>query len=393
MKFTRFTYHVPLIAFILSIGATVFAQGHGEGNGGGGVIKNGKVSTFYSAGIITDRSDEAAEQVPGLNKLVQVIYQMPYFTKAKAVELISALRPTPQRMYYRALPDHFDARVEARIREEYVRAMRIPNKNIALFAITDSNSKTTFLLPNFYKLKPTEQMAILFHEAYWIVKPNSQYAEVIAAEAKMQAFLESNNDPRKLLRLIDAIGTSVDYVKAAAGSDLKTGALRKLLDRNGNLPIATLLGRETIGCIRRDRVDFDCRAHFKFNLIDLSIKYPDSMLFPALSAQIDRNDQALAITTDALLYTRQDGWGTQSLLVWKHDEETSAGANPYMSCDVQGLKTGSFILKIDETQKAFVSPKPSRGWSGACANAQIIMYIEPSDIIGAGDDTFEGGPR
>ncbi|MGZ3710719.1 MAG: hypothetical protein ACXVBE_03145 [Bdellovibrionota bacterium] len=397
---------VLLLTALISLPALAVEGGHSEGNGGGGVIREGRAMTFYSAGLITELDEEAAEDIPGLNELVQRLYKMPYFTKKNSVELITALRPTAERKYYRVMEKYFNSTTEARIREEYVRAMGITRPEVALFAITDSNSKNTYLLPSFYKLKPVEQMAILFHEAYWVRKPDSKYSEIISAEAKMQAYLETG-DPKKLLKLISVIGSRMDYIKAAMAMDAESGALKPLLDKNGNIPMATLLGKETLNCIRQDEVDFDCRDNFKFNLIELSMQNPGSLLLPALSQQLELNKANLAITSK-FDYENDLKFGIRTKLYFHHDEETYYGSNSSTVCDRGNFKAAAFPLKIDETLGAFVSkevsirtapklkevPKDQRilfqnyGYfndPGACSRESYLLIIENKSILGEDD--------
>jgi hypothetical protein len=405
---------VLLLTALISLPALAVERegGHSEGNGGGGVIRDGRAMTFYSAGLVTEMDEEDADAIPGLNELVQKLYKMPYFTKKNSVELITALRPTAERKYYRVMEKYFNSTTEARIREEYVRAMGITRPEVALFAITDSNTKTTYLLPGFYKLKPVEQMAILFHEAYWVRKPNSKYSEIISAEAKMQAYLETG-DPKKLLKLISVIGSRVDYIKAAMAMDAQSGVLKPLLDKNGNIPMATLLGKETLNCIRRDEVDFDCRDNFKFHLIELSMQNPGSLLLPALSQQLELNKANLAITTQ-LDYETNRQFGVRTKLYFHHDEETWDGRNDSTACDRGNFRAASFPLKVDESLGALVSKEVSvrtgpvlkevpkgqeilfRNYGyfndpGACSRDTYLLILENRSILGEEDSRRSGG--
>ena len=289
---------------------------HADELGGGGVIRDGQVMTFFSAGLITGNQEESLADIPQLSQLMQTLYRCPYFLKEKMVTFISSIRPSPDRKYYRVLEKYFDAQTEKRIRAEYIRTMKVPNENIVLFAVTDSNSKITYLFPNFYRLKPAEQMAILFHEGYWVNHPNSSYETVIAAEAKAQAYFEHQESPKAIMSFVDAVGGMYDYFKAAAQVDLRSGALKEVLDKNGNLPFLQLFGEETLNCIRTDHTYYDCRVIFKAHLIELGLTYPNSFLFAALLNSLDKNEKNLALLGKSMFDNNWTQTNWVSLLVY-----------------------------------------------------------------------------
>jgi len=126
---------------------------------------------------------------------------------------------------------------------------------LELFAVTDTNSRKTFLLPSFYELDPDQsqrskekplpqnQMAILFHEAYWLVNPKASYDQVVAAEMSFQAIVDQPNNLMRQMDFLNRVGTRADGLKFALDHDLKTGALGDLLNPNdGMISLDALFG-------------------------------------------------------------------------------------------------------------------------------------------------------
>lgn len=184
-----------LLAFLLNLS---LAFAHEKGNGGGGIKESGVYKTFYSARILVNPVPET--EIPGSGLYIDTINSLVPNSR-EATDLISLGLPINDRVFYRILEEKMDETLMKRLLEEYERVSGVPLNKLAIFAITDIAAKTTYLLPSFYKLSEVEQAAILFHEAYWILKPDSTYAQVIEAEMAFQEFVEMTIQGRTSMKL------------------------------------------------------------------------------------------------------------------------------------------------------------------------------------------------
>lgn len=200
-----------------------------EGNGGGGTLRDGRYVTFGSANLVVERESLHTADVPGLEPLLFTIGGAPMLTNFSKSLLLNALMPSNIRNYWRVKPEFFDQQTYKRIMAEYQRATGQSTKSLALFAVTDTVSRTTFLFPKFFALKPLEQQAILFHEAYWILYPNSRYEQVIAKEVNFQAYLENPENTSAILKVAEDLSGVAGKVKYAISHDLANGSLNDLI--------------------------------------------------------------------------------------------------------------------------------------------------------------------
>jgi hypothetical protein len=215
-----------IMSMMLALVATANAQVGHDGNGGGGIYANGEYKTFYSAGLFVNAIPKSLQTSAGLNQLVRQISASPYLTTPIKTRLLKAILPASNRNYYDVQANRFGDEVQARLKAEYERATKTSAEQIVLYAVTDTNSKNTYLLPNFYRLNLYGQMAILFHEAMWILTPDSTYASIIGAEVTFQAYLEQSNDYASVQRFIRLVGGVADEARLAYNWDKRTGIIR-----------------------------------------------------------------------------------------------------------------------------------------------------------------------
>lgn len=267
-------------------GVTRAAEGQ-SGNGGGGISRNGRYMTFYSAGFYTEPAESTSEEVPQLQELINFFNTAPYMNPLTKVAYASKLMPSAARTYYRVQANSFTPEVRARLIAEYSRVMNVDTKELALFAITDTTSQTTYLFPEFFGLTPIEQKAILFHETYWLTKPDSTYAQVVQAEMSFQAYLENPSSPDRLLNWLRTSGTNGDLMQAAAQTDLQTKAINGLLS-HGGIALGSILGADFIQC-RLHGERQSCKPFIQLNLYALSQKYPKSVFMRLLFDAASRN--------------------------------------------------------------------------------------------------------
>lgn len=186
---------------MLAMSVPVLAGPRIVGNGGGGVRQNGVYKTFHSAKVYINPEEET--EIPGSELYTSIIKSLTGDTST--ARLLSVGLPLGERKFFKIAEDKMDETIMARLIEEYARVVGQTKDSLTIFAITDIRAQTTYLLPTFYQLSEIEQASILFHEAYWILKPNADYSEVVSAEIAFQKFAESKQmdkfDP-KLPRLL-----------------------------------------------------------------------------------------------------------------------------------------------------------------------------------------------
>ncbi len=259
----------------------------GNGQGGGGITRNGRYMTFYSAGFYTEPLEATSDEVPQLAQLIHFFNTNAYISELTKVKYASKLMPSSVRKYYRVQANTFTPEVRARLLEEYGRVMKVNVNEVALFAITDTENGTTYLFPEYFSLKPTEQQAILFHEIYWLINPKATYAQVIDAEMSFQAHIENLSSPEKLVRWLKTSGTHGDVLISAIKSDLKTGAMNGLV-KDDNISILNLLGTQFINCKKRG-LGQECTPFISTHVYALSQRYPNSLFIKVYSESVNGN--------------------------------------------------------------------------------------------------------
>lgn len=169
-------------------------------NGGGGIYKDGHYMTFASAQIPVKQLPEAAQDIPGLQLLLQKTSDLQLTNQTKSV-LLSNIYPVKGRAYYRVDAAKYDEKVRQQITDNYTKMMSTPsNEHIVLFAVTDIESNATFLLPEFYQLTEVEQATILLHETAWILNPKQTYEDIVELETSAQLFFQHPQDPQNIFR-------------------------------------------------------------------------------------------------------------------------------------------------------------------------------------------------
>jgi hypothetical protein len=278
------------IYFILSlfIGATAFAAGGIEGgNGGAGIDRNGRYMTFYSAGLYTEPqpiSGVGPDVIPGVDALIAFAQQFPYWSAQEKSFLINAAMPSSTHEYYKVLGDQFGAQTKARLLAEFARVTGQPVQSLELFAVTDTQKRQTFLLPAFYSLSTADQVAIMFHENYWLLFPNADYNTVVAAEMAFQAVFSAPTDPARIMDLLSKYGDSDETLQVMAKEDQASGALKGLLTAKG-IPMAQLLGDAVVHCKGNTCVP----GMVPVNLYHLVQQYPKSLILRQIW-QASQND-------------------------------------------------------------------------------------------------------
>ncbi|MGZ3748225.1 MAG: hypothetical protein ACXVCD_12885 [Pseudobdellovibrionaceae bacterium] len=259
-------------------------QGGDHSGGGGGISNEGRPMTFFSAGIVVE--PQSKKSVPGLTELLRLISSFEYLSPTRKSMILGALMPTATRNYFDIKESDFNQDAREKLFQEYSKVTGTKLNELALFAVTEPKTKKTFLLPDFYKLKPTEQMAILFHESLWILHPNAGYQQVIQEEEALQRYLEDPQNEGKALALVETIGTWEDVVTASVRIDQKHGILTSdghILSKgvSHTLNATLLLGPSFLACAaNRDPVwvKGNCSDELKLQAYQLSQSFSDSFL-------------------------------------------------------------------------------------------------------------------
>jgi hypothetical protein len=260
----------------LANAATIGGQ---EGNGGGGLRRNGIPVTFYSAGFFVEPIRPEVEDIPQLGSLLDFFTNTDILSKLSRSKYTAALMPSTVRRYYKVEESSFNSTVRDRLVAEYSRVMKINSSEVTLFAITDIGTKTTYLLPEFYNLKPSEQVAILYHEAYWLVNPTVSYRNVIESEMAFQNFWENNKKIEKSYAWINSLPNNQDKLTAVMKIDLETGSIKDLISKGRYIQASVFFGNDFLECKKKDSSEKACTDLFIGNVAQLARKYPKSLFF------------------------------------------------------------------------------------------------------------------
>ncbi len=274
-----------LVVYSLFLASSVWA-GPASSGGGGGVNKEGVYMTFYKAGFYTEPSPaQDSVEIPGLNALLTYVRDFPYVAGSRRVDLMDVLVPSESHKYYKVNKDHFDADTRARLIAEFSKVTGQPADQIVLYAVTDTKARCTYLLPEFYELKDLhDQMTILFHEAYWLLHPETDYPTIVGAETSFEAVMEQPRNMNRVYRLMKYWGDSGDEVVAMARLDQQTNALQGLLASEG-IPFDQLLGTDYVNCWKSEQ-SRNCHKLLKINLFDLTQKYPNSVFLKTILSKV-----------------------------------------------------------------------------------------------------------
>lgn len=215
-----------------------------KGNGGGGIVRDGRYMTFHSAGFTTESESMNLSDLPEVTRLMRFFGKEDFLFKNTQNKLFEALMPGFKRRYFRVKKETFTKQTRSRLIAEYQRVTGFNADTLTLFAITDTSKGITYLLPEFFELeKETERMAILFHEAYWLIKPNASYDHVVDSEITLQSLLEDTSNIDAAIRLAQLMGGEKEALRTAYIFDKKLGNLL-WLDKDYKISIDKFIGGE-----------------------------------------------------------------------------------------------------------------------------------------------------
>lgn len=160
-------------------------------NGGGGISINGEVATFYSAELKI--LPEPLPPNEDFIKLEELLGKLSIPNRVK-VELFQNIQPSYTRRYYSVDQNYVNSALLEKIKLEYSRITGLDIKNLTVFALTDPETQITLLLPDYFKLTPSEKRAILFHESLWINNRVKNYSEMLKIEKSAQIYFTFPDD-------------------------------------------------------------------------------------------------------------------------------------------------------------------------------------------------------
>lgn len=265
--------------FMLGILAvsSVSMAGSDMGNGGAGIHQGSRYMTFYSAGFYTEPNPVQDEvDVPGIGEFISFMKTGSFLDERVRMELIRTVLPSSGHEYYRVTPNYFDDKTRSRLVSEFSRITGLPEPDIELFAVTDTRAKRTYLLPKFFSLSKSDQVAILFHETYWLLHPDSDYPTVVAVEKAFQASFEQPTNLARAYELVKYLGKKGDALALAIQIDLQNSAFQGLVTPKG-IPLPDLLGNDYIACWNAHH-DQSCNSLLSAHLYELTQTYPRSLL-------------------------------------------------------------------------------------------------------------------
>jgi hypothetical protein len=346
---------IIILAMILMTTLAHAGMGSEGVGGGGGVVKDGIYMTFYSAGLYVVPSgsvSSSTEQIPTINDVFDYISNMDQIDLGTKTAFLNAIIPTNSRQYHVASPKELTPEIYKRLMVEFERATGVDPTNIRLFAITDVPQKTTYILPGFEKLSHNDQMAILFHEAYWIVYPKSSYNQIVNAEMAFQAALTNPSDSAAVYDFVTRIGASqLKVISALAKWDLSQGNLNGFVNKNAEFTLAQLYGQKFLQCflplvqINSSEATTPCDVYFKKNINDLIRQYPKSMIFRALAKHLDSAEDTVVGymgETGSGYAPNDDGVVSVRKGLWDIREST---VRQIMACPVHLLETNKVDCK------------------------------------------------
>jgi hypothetical protein len=229
-------------------------SGTEHGNGGAGICEQDYCQTLHSANILTFTQVMNVSNIPNLLMAIEQVSGM-YLSDTTKNMLLKVLIPSPNHQYTQTT-SKIDAKRLKQLKDQYAKALGEDNPNLDFFAITGYDSTrmvwTTLLLPEFFKLKPTEQAAVLMHEMMWVVWPFLTYTEVLTAEGHFQDYMEKRGDDRDeaMFNIAMDLSNSLKLVDAPLYA-----ALYIEKDRIQSTDLSVLLGTDFLKCINSGEND------------------------------------------------------------------------------------------------------------------------------------------
>ncbi|MFM6930280.1 MAG: hypothetical protein ACKOX6_17570 [Bdellovibrio sp.] len=302
MRFPYLTLERFVVKFLIAVlFSTCLSNAHAGievRNGGGGFAKDGRYMTFQSAQVPIQTRELTTIELKSFEIIIRVVQKSLLNSNTKA-DLTRRILPSVARHYYKADLGRLDKKTKDQISDAYQKNMGISGDNFVLFALTDSETQTTALFPQFFTLKPIEQASILLHEALWTYSSIKSYEQVLQTEMAFQDYAET---PTPSLEQMWALYRSL--LIALQDIQQLTGIAYSLSTKDlSNIPVSVILGAEGYQCLvnimngEKSRWDF-CTPALINNLALLRVSTPYNYFFEALYNFLVLPNSALTLEKD-----------------------------------------------------------------------------------------------
>lgn len=269
-------------------------KGHSDGNGGGTIYRNGQYISLYDAGFYAEPLSLKQNEVPQLNNLISFIKHSDFLSNEWKAGIINKLISSSNRKYYNVQKDSFDDATKISITNKYREALDVRPENFKIAAITDPKTKSTYLFPEFYALKPSSQKAILYHESLWLhfrsgtIATPDHYKWVTKREVAMEALINKPYSADAIINFLNIheVGAA-KMIIAAINYDERNQTLPNALSNN-KISLSALYGENWVQCVSKRSTPSSCISIAGLHLIDLHEKLPNSMLVKVLVAEQEK---------------------------------------------------------------------------------------------------------
>ncbi len=281
----------------LTLGLVSVVYAGNEGAGGGGIerITNNGIDYLTIGDIWVKIEREPIQIIPGMDTLSEVMDNFPVDSLRKSMLRLNTV-PSAHRRYYKVDKSELPPGELDKLLEEYKTLFQnnenidlIPGDKPFVYAITNPETKETFLLPKFYQLTNiNRQVEALWHESLRVFNKKYRYASadpeyldtltVVRLEAFFSQWLRHGNGSKFFRALNELLnGTLSERYKRTEIQglfihDLKNGNLDGFAEEDGGVILSNIFqGEYTVNV--EGKLNF---TNIQETLIKLGIKYPKS---------------------------------------------------------------------------------------------------------------------
>jgi hypothetical protein len=286
----------------------------GSLRGGAGVVENGRLLSFYEAGIYVEPSSESSPDgsvsLPEVQDLFNIIAKAPFLSDQTRGTYLNTIQPSDRRKYFRAIPRDLTADVYRRIIEVFYRITGVTVDRLTLAAVTDTNTAQTFILTPFDSFSHGARLGTLFHESYWLYlqrkryrgygaqgdrgQAEADYRSATDAGTALEALVAAPSDRARIFAFVQFIGNDMEKQNAMVAWDFASGAMSPILRENNSansLRLSAFYGKDAAACIDRALASNGyswetCSAYANQNLERILAANKNSLTITAIVAAI-----------------------------------------------------------------------------------------------------------
>jgi hypothetical protein len=341
----------------------ITSQAQHNGNGGAGIVQNGITMTFGSAKLVVSPRPSQEPEVPMLSETLAFVVNHPALPSSVKQRLYDALVPSERRSYRPVTLEFFTPEKRAQLKAEYKKIIKTSEDQITLLAVTNTEKGVTFLLPEYYPggekslRRDSERMAILIHEAYWILYPDSTYEKVVQVEVAAQNLIENPNEAQAIIDFLTLFTNRKDETARAA---LNTDTLLKndvgftqVSANSATAEFEFLFPKDLQDCVFRG--EEQCGMYFSRNLYELGRKNPHSLFLQYLRSKLANTQLHLLMTNagNVLNLMKAKCFDGQKITITLSTKQAShtyiqvEGKPVDLDGEVEPLKTDKVIIWVD----------------------------------------------